>query len=235
VAGFQASYPDVRVRVTISDREEDFSADDFDLSVNVGPMEESARMSRRILIFRDQLVASPTYLKTCKAPKAPGDLLGHRLLASSSMEPAIEWTLLHTDDRNGITLAIEPCLSVNDPASLVDAVLAGMGIGNLPSMVVGELIKKGRLIELIPQWHFGALEVSVANAGNCHVRWPVQAFTSFAAKFAPALFPHVLSSNRRDTRRRPHRRSGAPTIPEHETGAVAQSDLSDKSAARPAA
>jgi DNA-binding transcriptional LysR family regulator len=88
-----------------------------------------------------------------------------------------------------MTLAIEPYLSVNDPASLAEALLAGMGVGNLPSMEVGGLVQEGQLIELLPQWRFRTLDVSVVHASSRHVRRPVQEFIRLAAKLAPALFP----------------------------------------------
>jgi len=187
VGEFQASYPDVRVHMTISDCVADLSARDFDLLVKIGPMRDSSLICRTILTFRDRLLASPVYLKTCKAPEAPQELLGYRLLALSSGEPKIEWSFVDNNHENGITVTIEPYLSVNDPTSLVDALLTGMGIGKLPSVAVDELVEKGQLVELMPHWRFRTLDVSVVHASNRHVRRPVQEFIRFAAKMAPAL------------------------------------------------
>jgi DNA-binding transcriptional LysR family regulator len=130
------------------------------------------------------------------APETPNELLGHRLLALSSREPQIEWSFVNNIHKNGITLTVEPYLSVNDPTSLADALLAGMGIGNLPSVAVGELVHKGRLIEIMPQWRFSTLDVSVVHASNRHIRRPVQEFIRFAAKSAPVLFPRCEGLDR---------------------------------------
>jgi DNA-binding transcriptional LysR family regulator len=196
VGAFQASYPEVRVHMTISDREADVSTGDFDLLVKIGPMKDSSRISRRILTFRDRLLASPTYLKTRKAPEGPEELLGHRLLAFSSCEPEIEWSFVNHDHQDAITLRIKPSLSVNDPASLADALLAGMGIGNLPSVAVGELVQKGRLIEIMPQWRFSTRDVSIVHSSSRHVPRPVQEFIRFTAKLAATRFPPCQPSDR---------------------------------------
>ncbi len=188
VGAFQASYPDVRVHVTISDRAADFCTGDFDLLVKIGPMKDSSRISRRILTFRDCLLASPAYLEICKAPETPEELLCHRLLAFSSWEPEIEWSFVNSNQQTETTLTIEPYLSVNDPTSLANALLRGMGIGNLPWVAVGELVQKGQLVEIMPQWRFTTLDVSVVYASNRHVQRPVQEFIRFAAKSAPDLF-----------------------------------------------
>jgi DNA-binding transcriptional LysR family regulator len=189
VGAFQASFPDVRIQMTISDRAADLSTGDFDLLVKIGPMQDSSRISRTILTFPDRLLASPAYLKTGRAPETPKELLGHRLLAFSSGEREIKWSFVNNKNENWITLTVEPYLSVNDPTSLADALLAGMGIGNLPSVAVGELVRKGQLVEVMPQWRFSTLDVSVVHASSRHVRRPVQEFIRFAAKLAPTLFP----------------------------------------------
>jgi DNA-binding transcriptional LysR family regulator len=205
IGAFQASYPEVRVHMTVSDREPDLSTGDFDLLVKIGPMKDSSRISRRILTFRDRLLASPTYLKTRNMPEAPEELLGHRLLAFSSCKPEIEWCFMNHNHQDALTLKIEPFLSVNDPSSLADALLAGMGIGNLPSVAVGELVQKGQLIEIMPQWRFSPRDVSIVHNSSRHVPRPVQEFIRFAAKSAGTRVPPCQRSDRAK-----HERESAP-------------------------
>jgi len=192
VGAFQSSYPDVRVQMTISDRAADLSMSDFDLLLKIGPMQDSSQISRRILTFRDCLLASPVYLDSHGAPETPSELPGHRLVALWSGEPKTEWSFTNNNYPHGIALAIQPCLTVNDPASLAEALLAGMGLGNLPSMAVGDLVQTGELIEVMPQWRFSTLDVSIVHASSRHVRRPVQEFIRLAAKLAPTLFPLCL-------------------------------------------
>jgi DNA-binding transcriptional LysR family regulator len=196
VWAFQASHPNVRIYVTVSDKAADLAANDFDLVFKIGPMKDSALIARKIITVQDRLLASPAYLRNCKGPETPDELSVHRILAFSCPDPPIEWSFVHSNKQGEITLAIKPFLSVNDPTGLAEALLAGMGIGNLPSMIGDRLVEKGRLIELMLQWRFRTLDVSVVHAGSRHVRRPVQEFTSFAAKLAPALFPQRLGSGR---------------------------------------
>jgi len=94
--GFQASYPDVRVQVFITDRIVDQIAEGVDVSFRVGPLKIRHSLRERLLTYRHQLVASPAYLKKCKPPKTPQDLLHHRLLAFSFWKPDYSWTFFHT-------------------------------------------------------------------------------------------------------------------------------------------
>jgi DNA-binding transcriptional LysR family regulator len=213
VGAFQASYPDVRVHMTISDRAADLSTGDFDLLVQIGPMKDSSRISQKILTFRDRLLASPTYIETCKVPETPKELLGHRLLAFSSCRSEIEWSFANNHHQDKITLTIEPYLSVNDPASLADALLAGMGIGNLPSLAVGEFIEKGKLVEIMPQWRFNTLDVSIVHASSRYVPRPVQEFIRFTAKLAPVLVLPRQALDRGKLKREEASEFDARTIP----------------------
>src|ERR1700674_398348 len=81
VGAFQASYPNVRVQIFITERIVDQIAEGVDLSFRVGELEDSALVARRILTYRHQLVASPEYLQKHTSPKTPQELLAHRLLA----------------------------------------------------------------------------------------------------------------------------------------------------------
>jgi DNA-binding transcriptional LysR family regulator len=106
--------------------------------------------SRRILTYRHQLVASPSYLKTCKPPKEPRDLLDHRLLTFSHWKPENSWTFVHENGMDKETLTFQPHFSMNDYTGLAPALAAGAGIGDLPPVVQPRLIREGRLVEVIP-------------------------------------------------------------------------------------
>jgi DNA-binding transcriptional LysR family regulator len=84
VGAFQASYPDVRVQIFITERIVDQIAEGVDLAFRVGALEDSSLVARRILTYRHQLVASPAYLAKCKPPQTPQDLLDHLCSPSPS-------------------------------------------------------------------------------------------------------------------------------------------------------
>jgi DNA-binding transcriptional LysR family regulator len=84
VIAFQTSYPDVRVQIFVTDRHIDHIAEGIDLAFRLGRLSDSSLIARKILTYRRQLVASPEYFKSRKAPESPQDLLDHRLLASGA-------------------------------------------------------------------------------------------------------------------------------------------------------
>ena len=88
-------------------------------------------VARRVLTYRHQLVASPSYLRTCKPPKGPRDLLDHRLLTFSHWKPENCWTFVHKNGVDKETLTFQPHFSMNDYTGLAPALAAGAGIGEL--------------------------------------------------------------------------------------------------------
>ena len=190
VGAFQASYPNVRVQVFITDRIVDQIAEGVDLVFKIGEqLKDSSLVARRILTYRHQLVASPIYLKKCKAPKTPQDLLDHRLLAFSFWTPENNWNFAQANGKKKETLTFRPFLSMNDYAGLATALLAGTGIGDLPPLVQPELLRDGRLVEVMPNWHFSIFHLWVVHLGNRYITRPVRVFKEFAAQMAPTLFP----------------------------------------------
>jgi DNA-binding transcriptional LysR family regulator len=188
VSAFQASYPNVRVRILIAERFVDHINDGVDIAFRLGALKDSSLVARRILTYRHQLVASPDYLKTCKAPEKPRDLLDHRLIAFSYWRPESRWTFIHVNGKGQETLSFQPHLSMNDFAGLTPALLAGGGIGDLPPIVQPELMRDGRLVEVMPRWRFPTQDLSLVHLGNRNMLRPVRLFKDFVARMTPTLF-----------------------------------------------
>jgi DNA-binding transcriptional LysR family regulator len=191
VSGFQAEYPDVRVHVFITERIVDQIAEGVDLAFRVGELEDSSLIARRILTYRHQLVASPEYLRRCKPPKTPNDLLRHRLIAFSFWKPENTWRFLHAGSGEAEALTFQPHLSVNEYSGLATALVAGVGIGDLPPIVQPDLLRSGKLVEVMPRWHFRVFHLSMVHLGNRYIPRPVRLFKDFAATMAPTLFPKL--------------------------------------------
>jgi DNA-binding transcriptional LysR family regulator len=52
-----------------------------------------------------------------------------------------------------------------------------------------ELLRDGRLIEVIPNWHFRTVNLSIVHPGKRYIPRPVRVFKEFAVQMAPTLFP----------------------------------------------
>jgi DNA-binding transcriptional LysR family regulator len=66
LGAFQASHPNVRIQVLVTDRFVDLIAEGIDLAFRFGALRDSSLVARKILTYRHQLVASPAYSKGSK-------------------------------------------------------------------------------------------------------------------------------------------------------------------------
>ncbi|HTX14133.1 MAG TPA: LysR family transcriptional regulator [Candidatus Baltobacteraceae bacterium] len=191
VNSFQKVYPDVRVQIMITERIVDHVEEGVDLLFRVGALRDSSLVARKILTYRHRLLASPAYLKTHKRPTTPEDLLGHRLIAFSRWQPENRWHLVHANGKEATKLRFEPYLSINDYAGIVPALLAGVGIGELPPLVRPELVRQGRLVEVMQNWRLRTFDLWLLHIGNRHLPRAVYLFKEFAARNTPKMFPKL--------------------------------------------
>jgi DNA-binding transcriptional LysR family regulator len=193
VCAFQASYPDVRIQIFISERFVDHIADGIDLAFRVGGrLGDSSLVARKILTYRHQLVVSPEYLKKSKPPQIPQDLLCHRLFSFLRRgRPENTWRFSHVNGKDEATIAFQPFVCMNDYAGLASALLRGVGIGDLPPIVQPRLLREGQLIEVMPKWRLRTVNLWLVHLGSRFTRRSVRVFKEFAAQMVPKLFPDL--------------------------------------------
>ncbi len=149
---FMALYPDVELHVESTNRRVDVIGEGFDLAIRVRPppLAESELVMRRFDERTIRIVASPELLRT-RAIAVPADLAG---LPSLDFGPAggeHRWRLAHAD---GSVTEVRhyPRLVTDDMAALRAAALAGAGAARLPTLVVWDDLRSGRLDTVLPDW-----------------------------------------------------------------------------------
>jgi len=179
----------VRVQALITERQIDHIADGVDLAFRLGTLKDASLVARRILTYRHRLVASPEYLARVNPPQNPGDLLSHPMITFSHWKLETSFTFVHVKSKAKETITFVPYLSMNDFAGLTPALLAGEGIGDLPPVVQPELVREGRLVEVMPDWHFPSYDLSLVHLSNRLVPRPLRVFKEFIVQMAPTIFP----------------------------------------------
>ncbi len=189
LGAFQIAHPETRVEVLVTDRMVDHIGEGIDLTFRLGPQKNSALVAQKLLTYRHRLVTSPAYLSGRAPPARPADLLDHRLLSFAHWKPNNVWRFVNAGDGRMETVAVVPDLSMNDFAGLAAALVAGAGIGEMPPIVRPDLLRDGQLMEIMPDWRFRTLDLSMVHLGGRHQSPPVRAFKAFALRMAPTLFP----------------------------------------------
>lgn len=182
VAGFQARHPDVSVRLTLENRVVDMIHEGIDLAVGMGRPSAQDVVLRRIGWVRRILVAAPAYLDRRGAPRGTDCLASHALLATDTVLDRGTLTLRRGPETS--VLSMEPILTTNNAQVLLDAILAGRGIGTAQVQLVAEALAEGRLVRVLPEHEIPATELTLAYPSARLLRPTVRAFIDYAV---PAL------------------------------------------------
>ncbi|MEP2780910.1 MAG: LysR family transcriptional regulator [Pseudoruegeria sp.] len=151
VPSFIDAYPEIEVRMRLSDRKVDILADGMDVAFFVGEPNDSNMKLRKIADCDRVLCAAPTYLARYGTPVEPEDLLhgDHNcLLLRFPRSPEYFWTL--QTDTGLAKLEVGGKYDADDGDVLTDWAVAGRGIINKPRFDVQEYLNDGRLIEVLP-------------------------------------------------------------------------------------
>ena len=186
---FQAAHPKVAVQCLVTDRHIDHISDGIDLSLRVGELRDSSLVARRLLRYRSVLVASPGYLAKAGTPQHPSELPLHGLVAFSPWDRTVRWEMQKGTDSERIDL--EPHIAINDYAGVQRAVIDGMGISEIPSIVCGPALDDGRLVEVMPDWKFAPTTISAIYPSNRNLSRIVRLFRDFCVERFPILAPNA--------------------------------------------
>ena len=153
LAQFMAQNPRVEVHLEATNRRVDVVSEAVDVAIRVRPPPlQDSDLAMRVLAERGQyLVASPSLLERLGTPQLPADLTGLPSLDHGSAQQDHVWNLLGPDGAQA-TIHHHPRLVSSGMLALRDAALAGVGVVQLPSMLVRHALSRGELVRLLPQW-----------------------------------------------------------------------------------
>ena len=153
LAQFMAQNPRVEVQLEATNRRVDVVSEAVDVAIRVRPPPlQDSDLAMRVLAERGQyLVASPSLLERLGTPQLPADLTGLPSLDHGSAQQDHVWKLLGPDGAQA-TIHYHPRLVSSGMLALRDAALAGVGVVQLPSMLVRDALSRGELVRLLPQW-----------------------------------------------------------------------------------
>ncbi|MBK7543490.1 MAG: LysR family transcriptional regulator [Candidatus Competibacteraceae bacterium] len=153
LADFLAAHPRVTLYLEATNRRVDPIGEGIDLALRVRPppLEDSELVSRALADRGQSLVASPALLAPQGSPRFPADLARWPSLALGGPQQNYQWTLFGPEGAQAV-LYHTPRLVTGDMIALRAAALAGVGVVQLPTMMVRAELTAGTLIRLLPDW-----------------------------------------------------------------------------------
>jgi len=171
-------YPEVRLDIALADRRVDLIEEGFDLAIRVGSLAESGLIARRLAADRIVLCAAPSYIARCGAPSVPADLARHACLNYSYASGGDEWRF----EGGAGAVRIDGPMRANNGDMLRMAALDGAGMIWQPHFIVGEDLRHGRLVELLPDYPGPEIGIHALYPSRKHLSAKVRTFVDYLAE-----------------------------------------------------
>lgn len=172
ITSFMQTYPRLEVDVELSTRTVDLIEEGVDLALRLGPLPNSSLIARHIAGLHRGLFATPEYLEQHGMPKTPDDLSNHQCI--SLLKPFDHLRFTNWNNSEPVTMGGR--LRTNSMSFVREMILQHMGVGRLPEVFCGELVKTGRIVRVLDEFTLDPLEVNALYASRRNLNPRVRAF-----------------------------------------------------------
>jgi len=151
VPRFLGRFPEIELDITINDQPPTLVEENIDLAIQIGALDESSSVARRICNLERVICAAPAYLERFGMPVSPDDLQKHNCLWITGL-PALRRWPFNTDD--GVRVVpISGNVAANNAEMVLQLAVAGVGVARLVDVMVGEAMRRGDLVPILTSWH----------------------------------------------------------------------------------
>jgi DNA-binding transcriptional LysR family regulator len=173
-------YPRLSLRVLVTDRLSRLKEERVDIALRIGPLADSALIARRLRATRLVTVAAPRYLSNRGTPRTIDELLHHDCLVLTATDGRPRPWLFAKQSQ-----AIPSKLLVDAAPMLVDALLSGLGVGQLFDFLAEPLLREGKLLQVLPDTVAEGPPIHAVCAPGHHAAPRIRAaFSAFADAFS---------------------------------------------------
>lgn len=171
---FLKKYPKIQLTLELMERLPDLDREEIDIVVGLSRSLSINSIQKTIGHTRYVLSAAPSYLKKYGTPKEPQDLRAHRYINHVLRQP------VHTMHfKDGLELYVEPYLLLNDTGAMKECAVNGLGIVKLHHYVVEDELKKGSLVEILPDYNEPKQPIFASYSAHRHVPPKIRCFLDF--------------------------------------------------------
>lgn len=144
---FSARYPHITFDFLVTNRSVDLIADNIDIALRVGPLNDSTLVASKIADLTQVVCASPKYLARYGRPLQPSDLARHACLTLSHFPNANKWSFWVGGER--VQVEVKGPIAADSAHLLLRLAIEGMGIVRFGDNVVARAIQEGLLEPLM--------------------------------------------------------------------------------------
>ncbi|ACL61214.1 LysR substrate-binding domain-containing protein [Methylobacterium nodulans] len=189
VSEFLLTYPDVDVRLLLSDRNAHLLDDHIDLAVRIGILPDSSMMATQVGTVRKVVCGSPSYLAKYGTPTKPDEVSGLPCVTFDVLSSVTSWSFIDGGDQGLRAVSVRSRLSVNTAEAALDAAVAGVGLTRVLSYQAAGALEDGKLQVVLDAFEPPPIPVSLIYAAQGPLPRKVRTFLDFAAPRLRARLP----------------------------------------------
>lgn len=148
---FLSRYPAVELDFTVTDRVVDLLAENGDVGIRTGYVQDPSLVVRKIAETKRGLFASPGYLEQRGTPRTATELLDHLCIVLHLSSASHRWPF--RDGSEVRTLDISGRILVDSSEAALRVAIAGGGIVRLADLIAAEAVRDGRLQSVLKESH----------------------------------------------------------------------------------
>lgn len=187
-SSYLVRHPEVELQMVCTDRVVDIVDEGFDVAIRAGKLADSSLIARHLGTFHALLVASPGLLRQRGAPRRPEDLERLPALVFGAGSDRGRWKLVRKEEE--VSVSVRPRFVANDFGVLLQAALAGVGVGLLPALRCEQALQEGKLRMVLPAWRSPDAPLQAVYASTRLLSPKVKSFVDHLQQsLAPMLVP----------------------------------------------
>jgi DNA-binding transcriptional LysR family regulator len=179
VAEFLRLYPDIDVKMVLSDRVANLFEEPIDAAIRVGELPDSSLVAMRIGGIHRVVCASPEYFAAHGSPKKPDELSLHDCVTFEGLSSPQSWTF--EGAKGDVSVAVHSRLAVNTAEAAIDAAICGVGMTRVLSYQVAAAERAGTLVRVLRTFESTPAPVNLVYGGQPPLPLKLRAFIDFAA------------------------------------------------------
>lgn len=172
-----AQHPRLQLDLRLEARMVDLLADGVDVAIRAGvaPPDSTSVIARRLGAYELVVCASPSFIEAHGRVESAAELARVPFVVLDTSPRVWEWET--ANGRESVVPAGR--VHTNDFFALRELVLAGLGVGCLPSWLAQEDLRRGRLVRLLTRATSPSVDVVAYYHGNSRGSGPIRALLDF--------------------------------------------------------
>jgi DNA-binding transcriptional LysR family regulator len=180
VTEFLGAYPEINVRLLLSDRNLHLIDDHVDMAIRIGSLPDSRTIATRVGSMRTVVCASPKLLAAHGAPKSPEDLADLPCVHFDFLSQVPAWRFRLKGTAGTADVQIRPRLSVSTAEAAVWAATQGIGITRVLHYQCADAQRAGTLRIILADFELEPLPIHLIHTERRILPSKMRVFLDFA-------------------------------------------------------